>query len=75
MSVYEAYASADLIGMASMTVGRQALELRIRCFSWYKRLGYTDRNTWDGVTLGFDLDMADVSLGYATRNDDGTGLH
>ena len=73
MSVYEAYASANLMGMASMTVGRQALSYGsgalVGTNDWS-----TNRNTWDGVTLGFDLDMADVSLGYASRNDAATTL-
>jgi len=73
MSVYEAYASANLMGMASMTVGRQALSYGSGALVGTNDWG-TDRNTWDGVTLGFDLDMADVSLGYASRNDAATTL-
>ena len=71
MSVYEAYASANMFGMASMTVGRQALEFGSGNLVGKNDWG-TDRNTWDGASFGFDLDMADVTLGYATRNDDKT---
>jgi hypothetical protein len=67
--VYEAYASANLFGMASMTVGRQALEYGSGNLVGVNNWTNTDRNTWDGMSFGFDLDMADVTLGYATRND------
>jgi hypothetical protein len=68
LSVYEAYASTDLMGYASMTVGRQALEygsgLLVGSNQWGKR--YT-RDAW---TFGLDLSMADVTLGYAARMDE-----
>ena len=70
--VYEAYASANLMGMASMTVGRQALSYGSGNLVGTNNWTNEDRNTWDGITLGFDLDMADVSLGYAARNDAGS---
>ena len=31
----------------------------------------TDRTTWDGFKIGLDLDMADVTIGYASMNDGG----
>ena len=68
-TVYEAYASANLFGMASMTVGRQALEYGSGNLVGTNNWTNGDRNTWDGMSFGFDLDMADVTLGYATRND------
>ena len=71
-SIYEAYASANLFGMASMTVGRQALEYGSGNLVGINDWTNGDRNTWDGMSFGFDLDMADVTLGYATRNDDVT---
>ena len=74
-TVYEAYASANLFGMASMTVGRQALEYGSGNLVGTNNWTNGDRNTWDGMSFGFDLDMADVTLGYATRNGDGTGQY
>ena len=73
-SMYEAYASANLMGMASMTVGRQALSYGSGALVGVNDWSNDNRNTWDGITLGFDLDMADVSLGYAARNDEGSDL-
>jgi hypothetical protein len=32
-----------------------------------------DRKTWDGFTFGLNLDMADVTLGYATKTDSISG--
>ena len=63
LSVYEAYASTDLMGYASLTVGRQALE-----YGSGTIIGKNDwgtRNTRDGMTFGLNFDMADVTLGYA----------
>jgi hypothetical protein len=66
IAVYEAYASADLMGYASMTAGRQALNYGSGMIIGSNEWG-TDRNTRDGFTFGLDLDMADVTLGYASR--------
>ena len=74
-SIYEAYASANLMGMASMTVGRQALSYGSGALVGVNDWSNEGRNTWDGITLGFDLDMADVSLGYAARNDEGSDFN
>jgi len=66
--IYEAYASTDLMGYASMTAGRQALNYGsgalISSNDWASR-----RSTWDGFTFGLNLDMADVTVGYASSND------
>ena len=67
MSIYEAYASTDLMGYASATVGRQALNYGSGALVSSNDWG-TDRTTWDGMTFGLNLDMADVTLGYANRN-------
>ena len=68
LAVYEAYASADLMGYASMTVGRQALEygsgMIIGNNDW-SASGYTR----DGFVFGLDLDMADITLGYFNNMD------
>ena len=69
MNIYEAYASTDLMGMASMTIGRQALDYGsgalISSNQWAN-----DRTTWDGMSFGLGLsDMADITIGYASRND------
>ncbi len=68
MSIYEAYASTDLFGMASMTVGRQALDYGsgalISSNQWA-----AERTTWDGMSFGLGLsDLADITVGFATRN-------
>ena len=68
MEIYEAYASTDLFGMASMTVGRQALDYGsgalISSNQWSK-----DRTTWDGMSFGLGLsDLADITVGFASRN-------
>jgi len=68
MGIYEAYASADLMGMASVTAGRQALDYGsgalISSNQWA-----ASRTTWDGMTFGLGLsDMADITVGYANAN-------
>ena len=71
MSIYEAHASADLFGMASMTVGRQALDYGSGALISSNQWG-ANRTTWDGFTFGLGLsDMADITIGYASRNDSG----
>jgi len=66
MSIYEAYASADLMGFASVTAGRQAINngsgALMAANDW------SVRNTWEGMSFGFDLDMADITLGYHSSN-------
>ena len=66
LAVYEAYASTDLMGYASMTAGRQALNYGSGMIIGSNEWG-ANRNTRDGFTFGLDLDMADVTLGYASR--------
>ena len=69
LAVYEAYASTDLMGYASVTVGRQALNygsgLLVGSNEWA-----ADRYTRDAFVFGLDLDMADVTVGYQSRMDD-----
>jgi hypothetical protein len=75
MGIYEAYASTDLMGYASVTAGRQALDYGSGAIMSSNQWGAT-RTTWDGFTFGLDLDMADISLGYASQsgaNFDSTG--
>ena len=73
IAVYEAYASTDLMGYASVTMGRQALNYGsgalISSNDWN-----ANRTTWDGFTFGLDLDMADVTFGYASTTDSITDL-
>ena len=70
MSIYEAYASTDLMGYASVTAGRQALNYGsgalISSNDWA-----ANRTTWDGFTFGLDLDMADITVGFASYNGGG----
>ena len=65
--VYEAYASTDLMGYASVTAGRQALDYGSGAIMSSNQWGAT-RTTWDGFNFGLDLDMADISLGYANTS-------
>jgi len=67
MGIYEANASTDLMGFASMTVGRQALDYGSGAIMSSNQWG-ADRSTWDGFTFGLDLDMADVTVGYASAS-------
>ena len=67
MGIYEAYASTDLMGYASVTAGRQAINngsgALMSTNDWS-----ADRTTWDGMTFGLNLDMADITLGYHSMN-------
>jgi hypothetical protein len=72
MAIYEAHASADLMGYASLTAGRQALSYGSGALISGRDWG-TDRTTWDGLTFGLNLDMADVTIGYANINAGGEG--
>ena len=62
MRIYEAYASADLMGYASVTAGRQALNYGsgalLSSNDWA-----AERTTWEGMTFGLNLDAADVTIG------------
>ena len=82
VDVYEAYASTDLMGYANLTVGRQAWDygsgLIMGSNQWGGTAsnGGTDRTTRDGMTFGLNLDMADVTVLYASRTNgevDATG--
>jgi hypothetical protein len=71
MSIYEAHASTDLFGMASMTIGRQALSYGSGALMSGNDWG-TDRTTWDGMSFGLGLsDMADITVGYHSSNGGG----
>jgi hypothetical protein len=70
MGIYEAYASADLMGYASVTMGRQALNNGSGALMSSNDWG-ADRTTWDGMTFGLNLDMADITIGYHSENDGG----
>jgi hypothetical protein len=67
MGIYEAYASTDLMGYANLTMGRQALNYGSGALmssnDWAAR-----RTTWDGMTFGLNLDMADITAGYHRTN-------
>ncbi len=67
MDVYEAYASTDLMGYANLTIGRQAINNGSGALMSTNDWG-TNRTTWDGMTFGLNLDMADVTVGYASMN-------
>ena len=71
-NVYEAYASTDLFGFATMNIGRQALSYGSGVF-----VGTNDwaaqRNTTDGMTFAIDNDLVGLDLGLNSQsNEDGT---
>ncbi|MDC3258350.1 porin [Flavobacteriales bacterium] len=72
MRIYEAYASADLMGYASVTAGRQALNYGsgalLSSNDWA-----AERTTWEGMTFGLNLDAADVTIGYHSQNSGAEG--
>ena len=51
MGIYEAYASTDLMGYASVTAGRQALDYGSGALMSSNQWG-ANRTTWDGFTIG-----------------------
>jgi hypothetical protein len=65
--LYEAYASADLMGYASLTAGRMAINNGSGALMSTRDWG-TDRTTWDGMMFGLNLDMADITIGYHRQN-------
>ena len=67
MSIYEAYASADLMGYASLTAGRMAINNGSGALMSSNDWG-TNRTTWEGMQFGLNLDMADVTIGYHRSN-------
>ena len=67
MSIYEAYASTNLMGYASLTAGRMAINNGSGALMSSRDWG-TDRTTWEGMSFGLNLDMADVTVGYHSMN-------
>jgi hypothetical protein len=65
--VYEAYASADLMGYASLSAGRMAINNGSGALMSTNDWG-TNRTTWDGMMFGLNLDMADITIGYHREN-------
>jgi hypothetical protein len=55
------------MGYASVTAGRQALDYGSGAIMSSNQWN-ANRATWDGFTFGLDLDMADVTLGYASTS-------
>jgi hypothetical protein len=67
MDIFEAYASTDLMGYASVTAGRQAINNGSGALMSSNDWG-ASRTTWDGMSFGLNLDMADITLGYHSMN-------
>jgi len=65
LAVYEAYASTDLMGYATMTIGRSAWNYGSGLIMGSNDWG--TRNTRDGMTFGLNLDMADITVLYGSR--------
>jgi len=70
MGIYEAYASTDLLGYASVTAGRQAINNGSGALMSGNDWG-ASRTTWDGMSFGLNLDMAAITVGYHSMNDGG----
>ena len=72
--VREAYASTDLMGYASVSAGRMALNIGsgrvIGDNDWTQGNG----NTWDGFMFGINNDFADINFGYAAAMDSTAGF-
>jgi hypothetical protein len=67
MGIYEAYASTDLMGYASLTAGRQAINNGSGALMSGNDWG-ASRTTWDGMSFGLNLDMANITVGYHSQN-------
>ena len=71
-NIYEAYASTNVMGYANVTVGRQALNygsgMILSSNDWAN-----NRTVWDGFTVDLGVDLADITIGYASRTNDATG--
>ena len=67
MNIYEAYASTDLMGYASLTAGRQDLNYGSGALMSSNDWA-ASRTTWDGMKFGLNLDMADITVGYHSQN-------
>jgi len=70
MGIYEAYASTDLMGFASLTAGRQAINNGSGALMSGNDWG-ASRTTWDGMSFGLNLDMAAITVGHHSMNDGG----
>jgi hypothetical protein len=67
MGIYEAYASTDLMGFASLTAGRMAINNGSGALMSGNDWG-ASRTTWDGMSFGLNLDMAAITVGYHSQN-------
>jgi hypothetical protein len=72
-NVYEAYASTNLFGFATMNIGRQALSYGSGVFVSKNLWSMDNRNTVDGMTFDIDNDFVDLTLGLNNEmNESGT---
>ena len=66
--IHEAYASSDVMGFATLSAGRMALE-----FGSGRIIGSNDwnnnGNTFDGVKVDINNDFADITVGFARYSD------
>ena len=72
--IFEAYATTNLFGFATMNVGRQALSYGSGVFVGVNDWG-VDRNTVDGMTFAIDNDFVDLTVGMANDNDGAGHAH
>ena len=72
VNLYEAYASTNVMGYANVTVGRQALNygsgMILSSNDWAN-----NRTVWDGFSIDLGVDLADITIGYASRTNDAEG--
>jgi hypothetical protein len=79
LNVVEANATTDLMGFASVTVGRQTLEYGSGMIIGSNEWGAFP-NTYDAGLFAIDVDMLDLAVGYYRDNngadgeDDRTGM-
>lgn len=68
--VREAYASTDVLGYATVSAGRMALNLGSGRIVGTNDFVQGNGNTWDGFLANINNDFADINFGYASTNMD-----
>lgn len=69
--VREAYASTDVLGYATLSAGRMALNLGSGRIIGDNDFVQGNGNTWDGFMFDINNDFADINFGYASTNMEG----
>ena len=70
--VRQAHATTDLMGFASLTAGRMAVNFGsgriLGDNDWSNDINTDNSNTFDGLLFGINNDFADIHLGYAATD-------